>query len=142
MKSLIAALAILAAPALALAESSPWPADAELYIVSPKDGDTVSSPFRVVFGVKGVAVRPAGDETPGSGHHHLLIDRIVPAGEDLQYSLPAEDSLVHFGKGQTAVELRLPSGPHTLQLIMGDANHIPHDPPLVSEPIRVIVRNQ
>lgn len=142
MKKFAAALVALAmTPALAQAES-PWPADAELTIVSPKDGETVSSPFTVEFAVNGVPVRPAGDPTAGSGHHHLLIDHEVPEGEDLMYSLPAEDGLMHFGKGQTSVELSLPSGNHRLQLIMGDANHVPHDPPLLSEPIEITVRNQ
>lgn len=140
MKILFAAIALAIAPGLALAQSA-WPDGAEVRIVSPADGATVSSPFTVEFGASNVAVRPASDPTPGSGHHHLLIDRPAPTGEDLEYSLPADDNLVHFGKGQTSAELRLPSGNHTLQLIMGDANHIPHDPPLVSKKITIHVRN-
>lgn len=134
--SVLSAL-LLASQALA---QSPWPDGAKVYIVSPADGAAVSNPLRVVFGLQGLGVAPAGIEKAKTGHHHLLIDREPPSGDDLAYPLPAEDNLVHFGGGQTETTVELPPGRHTLRLIMGDANHIPHDPPLVSEPVTVTVK--
>ena len=137
-KSLVAA-AFLACASPAFAES-PFPADAEVYFISPSDGDTVSSPVLVVFGLKGMGVAPAGTEKEKTGHHHLLIDVETPTGEDLQYGLPADDNFKHFGSGQTETMVELAPGTHTLQLMVGDANHVPHDPPVVSEVITVTVQ--
>lgn len=139
MRRLAVFLLALLAPALALAES-PWPKDAEVYIISPADGATVSSPVRVVFGLSGMGVAPAGVERKNTGHHHLFIDMPPPSGEDLIYNLPAEDNLRHFGGGQTEAMIELSPGTHTLQLVMGDANHVPHDPPLVSKVITITVK--
>lgn len=109
---------------------------AEVYIISPQDGETVKSPFVVRFGLKGMGVAPAGVEMPGTGHHHLIIDApLPPAGQPV----PFDDQHKHFGKGQTETELSLPSGEHTLQLILGDHTHVPHDPPVASKRIRVRV---
>ncbi|WP_417515634.1 DUF4399 domain-containing protein [Minwuia sp.] len=135
----LAAILALGLPFVAQADS-PWPDGAEVYIVSPADGAEVTSPVRVVFGLRGMGVAPAGTERAKTGHHHLLINHPVPSGEDLQYNLPAEDTLVHFGGGQTETEIELPAGTHTLQLIMGDANHVPHDPPLVSDVVTITVK--
>jgi hypothetical protein len=137
-KSLVAA-AFLACASPAFAES-PFPADAEVYFISPSDGDTVSSPVLVVFGLKGMGVAPAGTEKEKTGHHHLLIDVETPTGEDLQYGLPADDNFKHFGGGQTETMVELAPGTHTLQLMVGDANHVPHDPPVVSEVITITVQ--
>lgn len=112
------------------------PDGASVYIVSPADGDTVQNPVTVVFGLTGMGVAPAGTEAEDTGHHHLLIDTGEPP---LDEPIPADDNHVHFGGGQTEVEIELAPGEHTLQLLMGDLNHIPHDPPIMSEAITVTV---
>lgn len=111
---------------------------ARVYIVSPKAGETVSSPFTVVFGLKGMGVAPAGIDRANTGHHHLLID--LEQTPDLNAPLPATDKVRHFGGGQTEAEITLPPGTHTLQLVLGDSLHIPHDKPLMSEKITITVR--
>jgi hypothetical protein len=134
----IATLALLAiTPALA-ADRTPSPAGAEVYIISPADGATVTSPFTVRFGLKGMGIAPAGIQFENSGHHHLLIDTPLPA--DLGQPLPTTDNVRHFGKGQTEVELKLAPGKHTLQLVLGDYLHIPHNPPVTSKPITIVVK--
>lgn len=115
----------------------PSPAGAEVYIVSPKDGAKVKSPVTVVFGLKGMGVAPAGIKFDGTGHHHLLIDSEVPA--DLSQPLAANEKSVHFGKGQTETSVTLPPGKHTLQLVLGDSLHIPHDPAVISKKISITV---
>ncbi len=94
----------------------------------------------VKFGLSGLGVAPAGVEKPNTGHHHLLIDVDAPTGTTLAEPLPADAHVKHFGGGQTETTLELPPGRHTLQLIVGDANHIPHDPPLESEKIAIEVK--
>ena len=118
---------------------TPAPDGAEVYIQSPADGDTVTSPVLVRFGLRGIGVAPAGIEFPNSGHHHVLID----VGEDemppFDLPLPTTDQVVHFGLGQTEAELTLQPGEHTLQLVVGDHLHTPHLPPIVSEVITITV---
>ena len=109
-----------------------------LYIISPRNGDTVSSPFTVRFGLKGMGVAPAGVQFANSGHHHLLVDLAKPP--DLNAALPVTDNVRHFGGGQTEAELTLPAGKHTLQLVLGDYLHIPHDTPVLSEMITITVK--
>ncbi|MGI9303183.1 MAG: DUF4399 domain-containing protein [Gammaproteobacteria bacterium] len=125
--------AVGCAPVLA---ATPSPHGAEVFIVSPENGATVSSPVKVEFGIKGMEVAPAGDQTANSGHHHLLIDTDLPA---LDQPVPADDNYVHFGKGQTETTVELPPGEHTLQLLLGDFSHIPHDPPVQSDKITITV---
>ena len=115
----------------------PSPAGAEVYIVSPKDGAKVKSPVTVVFGLKGMGIAPAGIKFDNTGHHHLLIDSELPA--DLAQPLAANEKSVHFGKGQTETSLTLPPGKHTLQLVLGDQLHIPHDPAVISKQITIVV---
>jgi len=136
----IVTLACIAAAALASTAMArePSPAGAEVYIVSPKDGAKVKSPVTVVFGLKGMGIAPAGIKFDNTGHHHLLVDTDVPA--DLSQPLPANEQHIHFGKGQTETSLTLPPGKHTLQLVLGDANHIPHQPAVVSERITITVK--
>lgn len=110
---------------------------ARAYIVSPHDGDTVSSPVTVIFGLKGMGVAPAGTDKANTGHHHLLVDTDIPAEDQ---PLPASATLIHFGGGQTETTLELAPGTHTLQLVLGDMNHIPHKPPVVSEKITITVK--
>ena len=117
-----------------------WPKGAKISIVSPKSGAKVTSPVTIVFGHKGLDLAPAGDKSPNSGHFHLLIDQGLPT--DLSVPLPTTDHLLHYGKAQTEVTLdasKLPAGKHTLQLIMGDGSHVPHNPALVSKKITITV---
>lgn len=116
---------------------SPAPAGANVYIISPADGETVSSPVTIKFGLQGMGVAPAGVEMANTGHHHLLIDvtTLPPEGQPL----PANDQVRHFGAGQTETTLALPPGRHTLQLVLGDHLHIPHQPPVRSERITINV---
>lgn len=113
------------------------PAEAAVYFIEPADQAVVSSPFRIVFGLRGMGVAPAGVDLPATGHHHLLINE--PEGLDYSLPLPATDQVIHFGKGQTETVLELPPGKHTLQLLMGNFVHIPHTRPVKSELITVIV---
>lgn len=121
-------------PALA---REPSPAGAEVYIVAPKDGATIKGPVTVVFGLKGMGVAPAGIKLENTGHHHLLIDSDPPS--DLSQPLPATEKVLHFGKGQTETTLTLAPGKHTLQLVLGDWLHIPHEPAIVSRKITITV---
>ena len=98
---------------------------AKVYIISPKDGERVSSPVTIKFGIKGMDVAPAGTEQANTGHHHLIIDAPLPPFDE---PVPADDNYRHFGGGQTEVTLELGPGNHTLQLLLADHNHIPHNP--------------
>ena len=117
---------------------TPSPAGAEVYIISPKDGATVNGTFKVQFGLKGMGVAPAGVDMPDTGHHHLLID--VKDQPDMTTTLPTTENIRHFGKGQTETELNLTPGQHTLQLLVGDKNHVPLDPPVESQKITITVK--
>lgn len=110
---------------------------AQVYIISPADGETVSSPVTVKFGLRGMGVAPAGIEKPHTGHHHLLID--VEDTPALDRPIPADANHVHFGGGQTEALVELSPGAHTLQLIMGNHNHMPHNPPVMSKTITIVV---
>ncbi|MCW8128097.1 DUF4399 domain-containing protein [Microbulbifer halophilus] len=142
-KSLALASALLFAPFLHAAEDeaakliSEAPADAEVYIISPKDGETVGKTFKIQFGLSGMGVAPAGVDREGAGHHHLLID--MDEMPDMTKPLPASDQLIHFGGGQTETEVTLPPGKHTLQLVLGNYLHIPFKKPVVSDKITVTV---
>lgn len=122
-----------------LAGETPAPEGARVYMISPQDGDTVTSPVTIVFGLQGMGVAPAGVAKDMTGHHHLLIDTPMLEGEDLDYSIPADANHVHFGGGQTETQIELAPGEHTLQLLLGDENHIPHNPPVASDIIRITV---
>lgn len=133
-----AALAGMAWAAHAQMERSAAPEDARVYFITPQDGDTVSSPFKVKFGLKGMGVAPAGVDRDKTGHHHLLIN-VAEADIPLNQPLPTSEQFVHFGGGQTETVVELPPGKHTLQLLLGNYLHIPHDPPVMSERITVTV---
>lgn len=126
-----------ATPAAPLFERRAAPAGAVAYIIEPADGAVVSSPVRVVFGLRGIGVSPAAIERADAGHHHLLVDTGLP---DLSRPIPADDNHRHFGGGQTETTLELAAGTHTLQLLLGDHLHVPHDPPIASERITIEVR--
>jgi hypothetical protein len=148
MRMLIVAALVLAAspcavplasaqtPAVA-PERTASPPGAEASIISPKDGAKVESPVLVQFGLKGMGVAPAGVKFENTGHHHLLIDTEAPA--DLSAPLPVTDKILHFGKGQTEAKVPLSPGKHTLQLLLGDQNHVPHNPPVMSKKITITV---
>ena len=122
-----------AAAALPRSES---PADARVFFITPADGASVSNPVRIEFGIDGMDIVPAGTRQANSGHHHLLIDTGLP---DMGLPIPADDRHVHFGDGSTATEITLEPGVHSLQMLLGDYLHIPHDPPVLSEPITITV---
>lgn len=109
-----------------------------VYIIAPANGATVSSPFTVRFGLKGMGVAPAGVNHPNTGHHHLLID--VAQLPDFSKPLPATDNIRHFGGGQTEAEITLPPGQHTLQLVFADYLHQAHEQPVVSEKVSITVK--
>lgn len=117
---------------------TPAPAGAKLYFISPTADAEVSSPVVVRFGLSGIGVAPAGIVKENTGHHHLLVD--VETLPPMDLPLPNDEKHRHFGGGQTEASLELKPGKHTLQLILGDANHIPHDPPIVSEKITIEVK--
>jgi len=140
---LIAIFCLLAQLAIAGGPTASNP-DARVYFVNLSDGDLVKSPVTIVFGLSGMGVAPAGTEKENTGHHHLLIDR-PPFGQgedgadELVNGLPSDENHMHFGGGQTEVTLDLAPGTHTLQLVLGDAGHVPHSPPVVSEVITITV---
>ena len=109
----------------------------KVYFINIKDGDVLKSPFLIQFGLRGKGVAPAGVDVTNTGHHHLLINV-----DEVDYNLPipSSDQHLHFGLGQTETSLELPSGKHSLQLVLGDKYHIPHKPPLMSEKIQIIVK--
>ena len=134
--TLLAASALFATAGIALARE-PSPAGAEVYIVSPKDGAKVKGPVTVVFGLKGMGIAPAGIKFDNTGHHHLLVDTDAPA--DLSKPLPADEHNIHFGKGQTETTLTLAPGKHTLQLLLADSLHTPHEPAVMSKKVTITI---
>lgn len=140
MKSAIAATLIALSLAACGQESemkrTPAPAGAKVFFIEPADGATVTNPVTVKFGIEGMEVAPAGTDQPNTGHHHVLIDTVL---EDFESPIPADDTHKHFGKGQTETQLELTPGEHSLQLLLGDQNHVPHDPVVESESITVTV---
>ena len=139
MRNFLIAALLAATPTLALTGETPAPEGAEVYFIGIKDGDTVSGPVTIRFGLKGMGVAPAGTEAEKTGHHHLIINETIE-GEELNEPIPADDNHRHFGGGQTEVTVDLPAGTHTLQLVLGDWSHIPHNPPVMSERITVTVK--
>lgn len=135
--SALTGAALLALSALVLARS-PAPEGAKLYFISPTDGETVSSPVTVRFGLSGMGVAPAGTQMENTGHHHLLID--VDELPPLDTPVPSDDNHKHFGGGQTETSIELTPGKHSLQLLLGDTGHLPHDPPVMSEKITIEVK--
>jgi Domain of unknown function (DUF4399) len=135
--ALAAVLVLISAAGAWADDAAYWPKGASVYIISPRNGATVKAPFTVRFGLKGLGIAPAGVSFPNTGHHHLLIDTDLPT--NLNAPLPESANVKHFGKGQTETTLTLPPGQHTLQLVFGDMNHVPHDPALVSKKITITV---
>ncbi|MES9841673.1 MAG: DUF4399 domain-containing protein [Candidatus Thiodiazotropha endolucinida] len=138
MNKLLIAMLWLALYAPQINAGTPAPDGVKLYIISPANGEQVNSPVTVRFGLKGMGVAPAGIEREKTGHHHLLID--VEAMPAMDKPLPSDENHRHFGGGQTEVTLDLAKGSHTLQLVLGDKDHIPFDPPILSEKITITVK--
>lgn len=114
------------------------PESAKVYFITPENGQAVAQTFKVQFGLNGMGVAPAGTNREKTGHHHLLID--TDTLPDMHQPLPATDKIKHFGGGQTETEISLPPGTHTLQLLLGNYVHIPHDKPVLSEKITITVK--
>jgi hypothetical protein len=115
---------------------TPSPAGAKVWLIEPKDGETVKNPITIKFGVEGMKVVPAGTDEPDSGHHHLYIDTTVV---DDDAAVPADAQHIHYGKGQTEATIELAPGKHTLQDVFADKGHIPFEPPVQSDPITITV---
>ncbi|MCB1451271.1 MAG: DUF4399 domain-containing protein [Nitratireductor sp.] len=145
MKQVLAALAISAlALGSAAAGETPSKPGTKVYFINLKDGDFIKGPVKVLFGLSGMGVAPAGIAKEGTGHHHLFIDRppfLEGAGgaDEANMNIPADDQHKHFGGGQTETTLELAPGTHTLQMVLGDKDHIPHNPPVASEVITITV---
>ncbi len=136
-----AAMAILAsllltAPSAARAQQQAMPEDARVHILWPEDGQAIRGAFWVRMGLSGAGIAPAGVAKAGTGHHHILVDAPLPP---LDQPVPNDRNHLHFGLGQTEARLDLPPGRHTLQLLLADENHLPHQPPLYSKQITVTV---
>ena len=128
---------LLAGASSSVATATPAPADAYLYIIWPNGGARIQGPFWCRFGLRNMGVTRAGDAAPNLGHHHLLVD--VDTLPLPGVPIPADKNHLHFGAGQTEARLDLPPGPHTLQLVLGDATHVPFDPMVASAKIRIVV---
>ena len=136
MRSKLFMAVLLSSMATFSMAQTPSAEQANIYIISPADGDVVSSPVHVQFGLSGMGVAPAGTDRANTGHHHLLIDtKTLPAADQ-----PMGSDVKHFGGGQTEAELELAPGKHTLQLILGDKGHVPHHPAVVSKAITITVQ--
>jgi hypothetical protein len=135
---LAAGLAVLSAIAAgAYADPKPISPDAKVYIIWPQDGQVIpGGKFWLRMGLSGAGVAPAGIEKANTGHHHVLVDTDLPP---LDQEIPSDKFHIHFGKGQTEARLELPPGRHTLQLLFADDVHVPHNPPLYSKKITIIV---
>lgn len=132
-------MAVIAFSQSTLAGDTPSSDSASVYFVNIKDGDTVKNPVTIQFGLKGMGVSPAGIQNiEFSGHHHLLINSELST-DGFDSPIPSDEKHRHFGKGQTEATLDLPQGALSLQLVLGDWKHTPHDRPVVSDLIRITV---
>ena len=135
---LLALAAAVLTPRLAFAERTASPPGAEAYIIWPPDGATIpTGKFWVRMGLRNMGVCPKGINRPNVGHHHVLVDTDLPP---LDQPIPSDRNHLHFGAGETEARIELPPGKHTLQLLMGDYNHVPHDPPVYSKKITITVK--
>ena len=129
--------AVLAQPAAAPA-TAPAAANAQVYFIWPHDGTVINGgKFWVRMGLRNMGVAPKGTNMPHTGHHHLLIDTELPS---MTEPIPNDRNHLHFGAGETEARVELPPGTHTLQLLLGDKDHVPHKPPIQSRKITITVR--
>jgi hypothetical protein len=134
----VVVLASLAPTGAARAEQTPSPPGAEEYIIWPSDGAVIhGGKLWVRMGLRNMGVCPKGFNRPNTGHHHLIVDADLPP---LDQEIPSDRNHLHYGAGETDAHLELTPGKHTLQLLLGDANHRPHDPPVYSKKITIVVR--
>lgn len=144
-RTLVSAALVLTLALPVMAGETPRPVDAKQYFINLSDGATVYSPVKVQFGLSSMGVAPAGVDKPNTGHHHILLNR-APFGmgedgkDELDNPLVADENNIHFGAGQTETTLDLKPGKHTLQLVLGDMNHVPHNPPVYSDVITITVK--
>jgi hypothetical protein len=144
IRKLALATALAFAPLAGFAGETPAPEGAMVYFINIADGASVAAPVKVQFGLSGMGVAPAGTDRENTGHHHIFINR-APFGDGaddaylIENGIPADDNHKHFGGGQTEIALDLAPGSHTLQLVLGDQYHIPHNPPVVSDVITITV---
>jgi hypothetical protein len=136
-RSLLLVLAV-GIPAAATGQTAS-PPNAAVYIINLKDGDTVTSPFKVQFGLTGMGIAPAGVERPNTGHHHLLIDTTL-SPDELRQPIVMDAKHMHFGGGQTETMLSLLPGQHRLQLEFADWSHVPFNPPVMSPIVTITVK--
>jgi hypothetical protein len=137
MAAILATIGGAASIGTALADTKPMLDNARVYIIWPADGQVIpGGKFWVRMGLSGAGVAPAGTEKPNTGHHHLLVDVDLPP---LDQEIPNDKNHLHFGLGQTEARLELPPGRHTLQMLLADDAHVPHNPPLYSKKITIIV---
>ena len=113
------------------------PSNAKVFFLKPTAGESISGPVDVEFGVDNIEIVPSGQDTPLSGHHHIIINADLP---NMDLPIPANENYVHFGDGSSKTTLTLEKGEHTLQLILGDYLHIPHEPPIYSDKITIFVK--
>jgi hypothetical protein len=147
MKAQLTALALAVAGSIVASAASaqvaptrsPSPKNATLYFHYPRNNTTVPTKFKVLIGLRDMGVAPAGVQKVGTGHHHLFVDTQL---KRVDQPIPNDPQHIHLGNGQTEVEVTLPPGRHTLQLVLGDHDHIPHDPPVMSLPIQITVRDR
>ena len=137
MIRLLFLISLLFANGLIALELSKGSSAAAVYFISPANNDIVSDEVIVKFGLQNFGVSPAGLNVNGTGHHHLIIDDDLPK---MGQPIPADKNHIHFGKGQTEVKLDREPGLHTLQLLLGDYRHIPHNPPIYSNKIQIVVK--
>jgi hypothetical protein len=131
---------VLITAALSASAHTP-PKHARVFFIDLSDGDVVTSPFQVRFGIEGFGITPAGTQGKRrhtAGHHHLLID--VKQLPPLDEAIPRDRQHLHFDQGETETTLELSPGKHTLQLLLGDEEHEPQDPALFSEKITITVK--
>lgn len=136
LKTMGAAVALSLAATAAFAQT-PAPNNAKAYFITPQNGETITGPVTIRFGLTGIGVAPAGVEKENTGHHHLLVDTDLPKMDE---PIPTDEKHRHFGGGQTETTITLPPGQHTLQLLLGDWTHIPHKPAVMSEKITITVK--
>jgi hypothetical protein len=129
--------AAAAGVAFAAVTRTPSAKGAEVYFIAPQDGATVTSPVTIKFGLKGMGIAPAGITFDNTGHHHLIVDADLPP---FNAPIPTDAQHVHFGKGQSETTIELKPGTHTLQLLLGDFGHVPHDPAVTSKKITITVK--
>lgn len=136
--ALVAAIVVTGATMAEAAERMPAPKEARAYIIWPKNGMVIDGgKLWVRMGLRNFGIAPAGLNRVGTGHHHLIVDAELPPFDE---PIPSDKNHLHFGAGQQEVRLELPPGKHTLQMLLGDHDHIPHDPPLFSEKVTITVR--